>query len=882
MYRYLLCICLGWLCCVFSVAAQTPLLQKKVSLSVQGSTLEQALKTLSERYQVDFSYSNEVINGAKKVTVNAQNQPLSEVLNQLLRPTGLRYSTIGNQIVIEPAPKKKERNKVTVSGTIRDKASGEALAGATVLVMGQEELGTGANAYGFYSLTLPEGRYTLRANYLGYATQDVSLQLNQNQTVSIELSPMAAVLQEVEVSADKDEQQVMDSRGGRHLLPMQTIRKMPAIGGESDAVKSLQMLPGVQTANEGTTNLSVRGGSFDQNLILLDEAPVYNPAHSLGFFSVFNPDAIQSVELYKGGIPAMYGGRLSSVVDIRMKEGNRKQNMASGGVGLLASRLTLEGPTFQGNGSLMIAGRYSNPGVLVNGIGELGQLAGLYSFNNFTGGNEISFYDLNLKTNYKLTQKDQLYFSAYTGHDHFFYFDVNGRSSMDWGNTTATFRWNHIYNEKLFSNATVLFSHYNYAYILKDEVRYFRWTSNLQEVDAKIDYDYFVSPALHLQFGGALNFHRFFPGKVAPRNDQSVTKEVLLPEKQALEPALYASAIHQVLPRLRVEYGLRYVPFLTLGPGQSYVYASPESDTPQDTLHYQSGEVMQSYQRLEPRVSVQYNISEKGTFSLSYNRTNQYLHLVTNSSVGLPTDVWLPSDRNIKPQIADQVAAGYMHQFKEKIWQAAVEVFYKDMQHVVDYKDNADLFMNGQIETQMRSGRGWAYGAEFLLRKEQGRTTGWLSYTWSRSERSIEGVNNNRPYFSGFDKRHNLSITLAHQLSARKALSANFVYTSGRATTIPESVYFYGDKPFVQYSERNGYRLPAYHRLDVSYTLQQKRNDQRRWKGEWVFSVYNLYNRENYFNMFFKQEDYSYSSIKAYKTFLFGVLPSVTYNFRFI
>ncbi|MGV3540814.1 MAG: TonB-dependent receptor plug domain-containing protein, partial [Rufibacter sp.] len=594
-----------------------------------------------------------------------------------------------------------------------------------------------------------------------------------------------------------------------------------------------------------------------------------------------NPDAIQSVELYKGGIPAMYGGRLSSVVDIRMKEGNRHQWVTSGGVGVLASRLTVEGPAYKEKGSMMVAGRYSNLGVIMNGVGELGKLASLYSFNNFDLGNEISFYDLNLKTNFKLTDKDQLFFSAYTGQDHFFYSDVSGRSSMDWGNTTATLRWNHIYNEKLFSNATALFSHYDYAYILKDEARYFQWTSNLQELTAKVDYDYFHSPTFQVQFGAAVNYHRFFPGKVAPRNARSVTKEVQLPEKQALEPTVYASVIQQVSPRIRLEYGLRYVPFLTLGPGESYVYATPESTVAQDTLHYSAGEIIKFYQRLEPRFSAQYHLTENGTFSLSYNRTNQYLHLVTNSSVGLPTDVWLPSDRKIQPQIADQVAAGYTHQFKEKVWQAAVEVFYKNMQHVVDYKDNADLFLNRQIETQMRTGRGWAYGAEFLVRKEQGNTTGWLSYTWSSTQRQIEGVNQGRTYYAGHDKRHNVSLTMSHQLHPRKALSANFVYTSGRAITIPESVFVYDGVPFVQYSERNGYRMPAYHRLDVSYTLQQKRNDHRRWKGEWVFSVYNLYSRQNYFNMYFKVTDYDYNSVKAYKTYLFSALPSVTYNFKF-
>ncbi len=767
--------------------------------------------------------------------------------------------------------------RLTISGYVRDKATGEALPGAVITLLELPAVGVSTNSYGFYSLTLPAGRYTLTASFLGYHAERTVVLLEENQQLELTLTQATTQLSEVEVNSQQADARLSETRTGTHLLPVQAIKAMPAFGGEPDALKSLQLLPGVQVANEGTTNLSVRGGSFDQNLILLDEAPVYNPSHALGFFSVFNPDALQQVEFYKGSIPAQYGGRLSSVVEVRMKEGNNKALKASASVGLVASRATVEGPWRKAAGSFMVSGRYSYVGQTVNGLGSLGQALGVYAFNNFNKGNQISFYDGNAKGNWRLNSRSRLYLSAYTGQDHFYYKDLNANSSMDWGNTTATLRLNHVHSDKLFSNTTVLFSSYRYAYLLKDGATFYKWSSNLRETGVKFDADYYPAPRHHIRFGAALHYHHFMPGKVAPGTAEAPVKTVALDKKQALEPVLYLSNEHKLTERLSLDYGLRYAPFLVMGPATSYSYLEGRESV-KDSAVYSAGEVAAFYQALEPRLSARYRLSEQAALKASLTRTTQYLHLVSNSSAGLPTDLWLPSDRNIKPQRAEQLAAGYFRNYRDHLLEASVEVYYKHLHQVIDYKDNADLFLNRHLVTQMRVGKGWGYGAEWLLRKNKGLTTGWIGYTWSVARREIPGVNNSQPYAAPFDKRHHLALTLNRHLSERMQLSSNFVYSTGKATTVPAGSYAWDQTVFVYYTERNGYRLPAYHRLDLSLTLQGKHNESRAWKSAWVFGVYNVYGRKNIFSLYIKQAEDDIGTMSTYKTYLFGVVPSLSYN----
>ncbi|WP_370523684.1 TonB-dependent receptor domain-containing protein [Pontibacter sp. Tf4] len=756
------------------------------------------------------------------------------------------------------------QEKVTLSGYVKDKATGEGLIGSSVSV--QELPGTGVitNEYGFYSLTLPKGTYTIHYNYLGYVTSSRQLQLTGSQKLDMQLEQNNTTLQEVVVTSRKEDTNVKSMEMSTLKMQVAEIKNMPALLGEVDVIKAIQLMPGVQNAGEGTSGFYVRGGGADQNLILLDEAPVYNASHLMGFFSVFNADAIKDVQLYKGGIPAQHGGRLSSLLDIRMKEGNNQKMEVSGGIGTIASRLTVEAPIVKDKSSFILSGRRTYADMFF----------GLSSDEDIKG-NDLYFYDLNAKVNYTLNEKNRLFVSGYFGRD----VAATKEFMMNWGNATATVRWNHLFSDRLFSNTTFIFSDFDYALGSKEEESEFTWKSHIKDYGIKNDYTYFLNPKNQLRFGLHLTYHNFMPAEVKP-GEKSYVNELKLNSTSALETALYLSNEHQITDKLTIDYGLRFSSFTNMGPGKVYLY-DEDFETPIDTVNYSRFEKIKSYHGLEPRIAAKYELTDASAVKASYNRTLQYLHQVSNSTSAMPFDVWIPSSTYVKPQLADQVAVGYFRNFADNMFEGSVEVYYKWMDNQIDYKDYAEIFLNERLETELLRGTGEAYGAEFYLRKQKGLLTGWVSYTLSKTERTVPGINDGNAYAPRHDRRHSGNLVLNYSFSPSINLGANWTYSTGGAITMPVGRYEYNGKTYPVYSERNGYRLPAYHRLDLSATYEKPRNEFKKYSGSWTLSVYNAYARKNAFSIYFRESEDDKTKTEAVKTYLFGLLPSLTYNFKF-
>ncbi len=767
--------------------------------------------------------------------------------------------------------------KISIYGVVKDKSTGELLP-ATTIYINELNRGTSSNKYGFYSISIPKGNYTVQYSFIGYDPQIISLQLERDSLISIDLMPTISHVGEVTVSA-KRKNKVTSVELSAQSLEITTIKALPAMMGEVDVLKSLQFLPGIQTTNEGTTNLSVRGGSFDQNLILLDNAPVYNASHALGFFSTFNPDAIQSVKVYKAAYPLEYGGRISSVINVRMKEGNNRKLSGSGGIGLVSSQFTLEGPIKKDTASFMVSGRYSYAGFTANSLGSLGQNIGIWALRNFNSNNEINFFDLNAKMNYKLNSKDHLYLSSYAGHDHFYYYSLDDNSSLDWGNLTGTFRWNHIFSSKLFANTTLVFSNYQYAYILKDDALHFKWSSNLKEADAKIDFDYYLDPNNHLKFGAAVENHFYAPGKIEPRGNSSIITQFNLDNKRAIIAAAYFENNQRISDNLRIDYGIRFTSFFQLGEEMVYNYSDDFEKT--DSTFYDRNKIVKSYYGLEPRVSLRYLLNDNNSVKVSFTKSKQYQHLVSNSSVGMPTDAWLPADSYIKPQSSTQYAIGYFTNLFDNRLEFSTEIYYKNMFDIIDYKDNADLFLNNNIETQVLSGKGKSYGLELFFRKDIGRLTGWISYTLSKTSKKIDGINNNEWYPARYDQRHNLATILKYDFNDRWSVSSAFKYTSGGNITVPEGIFNFQGVAFNYYTSRNGYKLPAYHRFDIAFAYKPYHRKQVSWEDGWNFGIYNVYDRKNVFAVFVKQKSNNFSQYSAQKMYLYGMIPYISYSFKF-
>ncbi len=779
------------------------------------------------------------------------------------------------------------QHNYTISGHIRDAANGEGLIGAVVQVKGQPT-GTATNEYGFYSLTLPEGNYTLVYQYMGYQNQEKPLDVRTSQRLDIQLITADVQIQEVVITETRPDNNVRSMDMGVNKLEMRTIRSMPALLGEVDVVRSIQLLPGISTVGEGASGFNVRGGGVDQNLILLDEAPVYNSSHLMGLFSVFNPDAVKDVKLIKGGIPAQYGGRLASLLDVRMKEGNSKKFTVSGGIGTISSRLTAEGPIQKDKSSFIISGRRSYADMFLK----------LSSDENLKN-NQLYFYDLSAKMNFTLSPKDRLYVSGYFGKDAFKFADPSGEGGgfqMRWGNKTGTVRWNHLFSDRLFANFTAVYSDYDYLLGVPNGSQAFEWTSNIYNYSGKADFSYYLNARNTITFGVQAIRYQFRPGKAVPLGDKSIFNPLELAHQNSIEYAAYIDNEQQLTPQLSVQYGLRLSAYNYLGAQTVYDYVGENNQrkVPVNARTYGQGESIRWYTNPEPRLSVRYNVNERSSIKASYNRMAQYVHLISNTTAASPLDVWSPTTNNIKPELADQVSLGYFRNFKDNRFETSAEVFYKTMQNQIDYRDGAEVLLNQSLEGDLLYGDGRAYGLELYVKKNTGQLTGWVSYTLSRSERKIEGLNMNQAgeaqwYAAKYDRTHILSAVGVYTLSKKWSFSSNFSYTTGVATTFPNARYEVENGTLVvphnTDGTRNNYRVPAYHRLDLSATLTPAKNGNRRWKSEWVFSVYNAYARRNAFTVFFRQNSENEAiktQTEAVRLSIFGsVLPSVTYNFKF-
>lgn len=759
------------------------------------------------------------------------------------------------------------QTKTSLSGYIKDARNGEAMIGATVSVK-EASAGSITNEYGFYSISVPPGTYTIQFSYVGYSPVIRTITLKEKTSLNIELKETETVLEEVVITDKEPSSNVTELKMSSEKMSVEMIRKLPQLFGEVDVVRSIMLLPGIQNAGEGTTGFYVRGGGQDQNLILLDEAPVYNASHFLGFFSVFNSDAIKDVEIYKGGIPAQYGGRLSSLLDIRMKEGNAKKFSASGGIGTISSRLTLEAPIIKDKSSFMISGRRTYADVFLK-----------MAPNEDLRNNKLYFYDLNTKINYTLNDKNRLYASAYFGRDKFGFADL---FSLGWGNATGTLRWNHLYNDKLFSNTTAYFSNYDYALTIEAGVSNFKWSSNMQEAGVKQDFSWYANNNNKVQFGAQGAYRIFKPGKLEPISTNSIFGELESQKKYGAEYALYISNKQKISSRITLDYGLRFSVYQNLGPGDVYQYI--DDDPRKDTTGrktYDKLEAYQTYAGFEPRVAAMYMLTDVSSVKMNYNRTRQYIQLASNSTSALPTDIWIPSSPYIKPQIADQVAAGYFRNFRNNMFEASGEIYYKEMSNQVDFRDNAQVFFNERIESELLEGRGRAYGTELMVKKQSGKTTGWISYTLSRTERKINGLNDEKWFPARYDRTHSANLIISQQLTQRFSISLAWVYATGNAVTFPAARYEYNGQIVPLYTERNGFRMPAYHRGDLSATLNSKIKEGRKWNSNWNFSIYNFYMRKNAFSIYFRPNKDQPRQTEAVKVYLFGIIPSVTYNFNF-
>ncbi len=774
----------------------------------------------------------------------------------------------------EKAPTKE---KVTMSGYLKDADSGEGLIGATIYV-DEIKSGTTTNVYGFYSISLPVGTYHITFNYLGMTAETHEVILTENRTFELEMQPDRQLIQTVEIVAEKENTNITNLETGVERMDAQVIKDIPQFMGEVDIIRSIQLLPGVSTVGEGATGFNVRGGSIDQNLILLDEATVFNSSHLFGFFSVFNADAVKDLTLYKGGIPAKYGGRLSSVLDVRQKEGNNKKFHGVAGIGLVSSRLMLEGPLVKNKASFMVAGRRS--------YGDLF----LPLFNKDFKGDQLFFYDLNGKVNYTINDKNRLFLSGYIGADKFVF---GSDFESYWGNKTATLRWNHLFGPQLFSNFSAVYSDYQYSLGVPEGTTAFKWEAGIQNTNLKADFSYFPNVNNTVDFGVQSTFYDFSPGRAEGTGSESIFNVIEVQKQKATELGVYASNKQQLGKNLSVQYGLRYSYFMNRGPRDVYRYGGDDIEDQYltDTVSYGKGDIIKDYGGLEPRLAVNYSFSQRTSIKASYNRMRQYIHLVSNTTAATPVDIWMPAGEYIKPAIVDQVSLGYFRNFHENTYKFSVEGYYKQYDDLLDYKDGAELLLNNNLETELKQGVGRAYGLEFQVEKVKGNLTGWVSYTLSRSEVQVDGINRGEYYASNYDKTHDITVVGMYSLNPKWKFGANFTFMTGRPATYPDSRFVYEGITVPNYTNRNGARTPAYHRLDLSATLTpQKKKDKilffvdrpDHWEHSWTFSLYNAYGRKNAFSVYFKQDEDNPAKTAAYQLSIFGsVIPGVTYNLKF-
>ena len=744
------------------------------------------------------------------------------------------------------------------SGSVKSAETGEALIGASILVKELKTVGASTNAYGFYSLTIPEGTYTLVVQFVGYKTKIDTITLVKDQSKNFSLSPELIKVGEVVVTADRSNKNVTSTEMGSNSLEVHEVKSIPVLLGEKDILKTIQLLPGIQAAGEGSTGFYARGGGIDQNLIVLDEATVYNSSHLLGFLSVFNSDAVKDVKVITGGMPAEYGGRLSSVLDIRTNDGNTKEFEGTGGIGILASRLTIDGPIVKDEGSFIVSARRTYADLFL-------KLSSDTSINRAS----LYFYDLNAKANYSLGEKDKIFISGYFGRDNFNYPNVFG---FNWGNSTGTLRWNHIFADNLFSNTSLIYSDYEYTNNVTSGTAQFIITSGIRDEDFKTDFQYFITSHNTLKFGLSSIYHTFLPGSLTATSAGSFNS-FSIENRYASENAAYVSDELDVLTGFKVNYGLRFSTFTLIGPAHIYTYDNGGDVI--DTATFGAGRVIKTYTSPEPRIAANVSVDETSSIKASYARTTQYLHLLSNSTTSNPSDLWVPSSNNVKPQFADQTSVGYFRNFENNEYETSLEVYYKNMENLIDYANGADLQLNPNVEALLRYGKGWSYGAELLIRKNYGQFSGWIAYTLARTRQQFPDINNGQPYPATQDRTYDISIVGIYNYSPAWTFSATWVYYTGNAVTFPSGIYRVDGRDIPLYTERNGYRMPPYSRLDLSatWTLGPHSNLN--------FSLYNAYDRWNAYSINFIVNPNNSNQTEALQTTFFPIIPSVTYNFNF-
>ncbi|MDO6390565.1 TonB-dependent receptor [Pontibacter sp. BT731] len=865
--------------------------QIRITASYQEQPLQAVLQDLQQKHKLRVFYQPEWVEGVQITQVFDQ-EPIASALQKLLGRARLSFVLYDDRtFVLVPqsaasifrsdtvqsgaavAGQATERI-VTLSGQVRNAKTGEPFIGATVLLV-ETGKGTVADEQGRYTLSVPAGNYTLRVRAMGMVEDQRRVSLQQSRTMHVELFEVSNQLREVEVSAKAPDHNVESLEMGVARLSIQEVRKMPNFLGEVDVLRSIITLPGVTTVGEGASGFNVRGGSIDQNLILQDQAPLFSSSHLFGFFSVFNPDMVQDVTLYRGGIPARYGGRISSVLDVELKEGNKKAPILSGGIGLLASRLMVEAPLLKDKASFVLGARGAYPG-----------LAMRYVPDKAVRDSDGYFYDFNAKVDYTISAKDQLMVSGYLSRDGFRF---GADTTYTWGTATGTARWNHTFNDKLLSSVTGVVGDYDYGVEAKTEPYSYTLDSEIKYKQLRADLNYEPSVRHKMGLGASSSWYEFSPGTLTPGSELSSLLPVHMPRERSVEAALYLDHEYTLSPRISVSYGLRYSSYYNLGPGDVYVY-DPESprreSTIIDTLSFSNGGVIQRYGNFEPRASLKISLGENSSVKLGYNRMAQYIHLISNTTAASPVDIWKTSNPHLRPQLGDQVALGFFKNLQDNTIELSAEAYYKKLHDLVEYKDGARLLLNSTLDADLLPGEGKAYGLELMVRRNSKKLTGWASYTYSRSLRRVNGptpeerINNGNFFPANFDKPHDLSLVLNQQLTRLISMSANFTYSTGRPITYPESVSYIDGLLMVNYSDRNQHRIPDYHRLDLAFVIDGTNKRNANWVSSWAFSVYNVYGRKNPYSVFFKPA-YGGTIPQAYRLSVIGsAVPAITYNFK--
>ena len=853
--------------------AQSPL-GKKLSISLKNEPLKSALDKISLANGIKFTYNEQVANSKVKITVLAQDKILNEVLTTAFSGQPLKFTELGQEVYIkfdtakekkvlaDPAANPAEgQGRHTISGTVSSSKTGETLIAATIRVSGTKQA-TSSNEYGFYSLMLPGGKYTLEVSAIGSRTYQKVVELNKNLTLNIPLDDSANELETVNITSSTAKRVIDNPQMGMERLSVSETKTIPVILGERDIIKTLQLLPGVKSSSEGTSGFFVRGGSADQNMILLDEAPVYNATHLLGFFSTFNSDAIKNVTLYKSGMPAQYGGRLSSVMDVKMNDGNNQKLGVSGGIGMIAARLNIEGPIQKGKSSFLISARrtYLDPFLKLSSDTSIKKI-------------KLYFYDINAKANYILGDKDRLFISGYLGRD---VLRSDKLSGLDWGNVTSTLRWNHVFNSKLFSNTSVIFSNYDYTIQSREEQNALSLFSQIRDWNFKEDIQWFANEKNTVNFGLNAIYHTIKPGEVRAEGNTGFIPQDLQ-NRYSLENSAYVSNTWKANDAFSLTYGLRLSAFSILGKGDYHEVNDAGQIT--GTTSYKKGEIVKTYVNLEPRIAAAFQLNESASIKASYVRNVQNLHLISNSNSISPTDRWLASTNIIKPEISDQVSLGYYKNLGDNAYEFTSEMYYKDLKNQIDYRDGADIYTNQPIETQLLYGKGRAYGIEMLIKKKTGKLTGWIGYTLSKSEKQVNGINNNQWYNTRQDRTHDISIVGMYALNEKWSLSANWVFSTGSAVTFPNAKYRLLGESYFYFTDRNAGRMPAYHRLDLGATRKLKQT--KTYSSELSMSLYNAYGRSNAYGIEFRDNAYDANRTEAVQTSLFRFIPSISYDFKF-